>query len=153
VANYAVTLQRTLSTTASIGTVTAPSSGTPRRGKVYSITLGSEATPADTGILFQVQRVTAPGTGGTAPVPQALDMADSAAISVANQAPTAEPTYTGSAVVLSVPFNQRSTIVWTARPGKELVYPATLNYGLGLRTPTINTTGPAATATVFFEEQ
>lgn len=150
-ANYSVTLQKTLSTTASIGSLAAPASGM-RRAKVYCVALGAEATPADAGILLQVQRITAPGTGGTAPAPQAIDPADSAAVSVANQGPTAEPTYTANAVLLSIAWNQRSTIVWTARPGKELVYPATANNGVGFKTPVINTTGPASTATIFFEE-
>ena len=100
-----------------------------------------------------MQRYATTAATGGGVTPLAIDPADAAAVSVANSAPTGEPGYTVGAVLLSLPWNQRSTIIWTARPGKELVYPASTNTGLGLRTPTINTTGPAASATVFFEEQ
>lgn len=151
--NYSVTLQRTLSEAANsaLGSLTNPASGSKRRGKVYSIIIGSEGVPADTGILLKVDRVQAPGTG-TAVTPQALDPDDvTAAVAVAKQNLTADPASQGT--LLSISWNQRSTVIWSARPGRELVYPAEFDYGFALRTPDINATGPLGTADVFFEEQ
>ena len=117
-ANYAADFQRTSSTTLSVGTIGA---GT-RRGKIYDVMFGSEATPADAAILWTVRRYTAAGTA-TAVTPQALDAADAAFSGVAGENHTIEPTYTAGAIVLNVPLNQRATYRWVAAPGGELIYP------------------------------
>jgi hypothetical protein len=147
-AKYAVTLQRTASSTASVGSITAGS--TPRRIKIYDILLGSEASPADNAFLWQFQRCTAAGTS-TAITPQPLDSADAAALSSAGQNHTVEPTYTANAFLLSVPLNQRSTFRWVAAPGGELLLPATNASGVGIKTPTM--TAVSVTTLVHFEEQ
>ena len=72
-AKYAVDLQRTASTTGSLGSWVADATR-PRRLKFYDIMFGSEATPADAAILWTIQRCTAAGTG-TGVTPQALDPA------------------------------------------------------------------------------
>lgn len=147
-AKYALTLQRTLSTSASLGVVGA--TATARRGKVYDYTLGSEATPADAAILFVLQRFTAAGTT-TAVTPQPLDPADAASAAAGGQNATVEPTYTANQILAKVALNQRATYRWVAAPGSELVYPATNASGIGIQTPT----APASlgTAQLYFEEQ
>lgn len=148
-ARYAVEMNRSSSTTASVGSVVADPTR-PRRGKVFELILGSEAAPVDNAFLWVLDRCTAPGTS-TAVTPRPLDLADSATEADAGESHSVEPTYSNT-IVLSVPLNQRATFRWTALPGRELVYPATASNGFGLKTPT----APASqsiTATLQFEEQ
>lgn len=148
-ANYSVKLARTASTTASLGTVVADATR-PRRGKVYDLVLGSEASPADNAFLYTVQRCTAAGTS-TAVTPQPLDPADAATEFDAGENHTVEPTYTSNAFVLRIALNQRATFRWVAAPGGELVYPATASNGFGIQTPT--SSAVAISATLHVQEQ
>ena len=148
-AKYAVEMNRTASTTASLGTIGADATR-PRRGKWYDIIFGSEASPADNAFRYIVQRCTALGTS-TSVTPQALDPADAATESDAGENHTIEPTYTANAILLAIGLNQRATFRWVAAPGGELVYPATASNGLGVQTPTASTV--SITATVHYEEQ
>jgi hypothetical protein len=148
-ANYAVKLQRTASTTASLGVLSA-NAATPRRVKVYDVMMGSEATAADNPFLWLFQRTTAAGTS-TAITPLAIDPADAAALFTAGQAHTVEPTYTANAILLDIALNQRATFRWVASPGGELVIPATASNGIGIQTPTA--TAVSITATVHAQEQ
>ena len=147
--NYAVQMNRTASTTASLGTVGADATR-PRRGKWYDLIFGSEASAADNPFLYIVQRCTALGTS-TSVTPQALDPADAATESDAGENHTIEPTYTANAVLLAIALNQRATFRWVAPPGGELVYPATASNGLGVQTPT--SSAVAISATVHYAEQ
>jgi hypothetical protein len=142
-------MNRTASTTASLGTIGADATR-PRRGKWYDIVFGSEASPADNAFLYLVQRCTALGTS-TAVTPQPLDPADAATESDAGENHTIEPTYTANAVLLSIGLNQRATFRWVAAPGGELVYPATASNGLGVQTPT--SSAVAISSTVHYAEQ
>lgn len=146
---YAVELNRTASTTASLGSVTADATR-PRRGKIYDLILGSEGTPADNAFQYVVQRCTAAGTS-TGVTPQPLDPADAATESDSGENHTIEPTYTANAVMLSISVNQRATFRWVASPGGELVFPATASNGFGIKTPT--SSAVAITATVHYAEQ
>lgn len=146
---YAIDFTRTASTTASVGTFTADATR-PRRAKLYDLTVGSEATPADGVFRWVVQRCTAAGTG-TGVTPQPLDPADAATEMDAAENHTIEPTYTASALLLVIALNQRATFRWVAAPGGELVIPATASNGLGLQTPTAATV--AVSATLHIEEQ
>lgn len=148
-AKYAVELNRTASTSASLGTIGADATR-PRRGKLYDIIFGSEASPADNAFRYIVQRCTALGTS-TSVTPQALDPADAATEADAGENHTIEPTYTSNAILLAIGLNQRATFRWVAAPGGELVYPATASNGLGVQTPTASTV--AITATLHFDEQ
>jgi len=150
-ANYAADFQRTLSTTASVGTITAESTTQARRFLVYDMIVGSEATPADAGILWTLQRCTAAGTS-TAVTPQKLNPADAAALCEAGENHSIEPTYTSAEILLNIPVNQRATFRWVAAPGGELVFPATDENGFGLQTDTISTGTPVATAQFHFSE-
>jgi hypothetical protein len=150
-ANFAADFQRTGSTTASLGSIGAVSTTQARRGRIYDLIMGSEATPADAALLWTVQRYTAAGTN-TAVTPQKLDPADAAFLGEAGENHTVEPTYTAGAIVLNIPLNQRATFRWVAAPGGELVYPATTANGFGIQTDTISTGTPVITATVHVNE-
>ena len=149
-ANYAIEMNRTASTSLSVGNIIADATR-PRRGKWYDIVFGSEGTPADNVYLWQVQRCTTAGTS-TSVTPQAIDPADAATESDAGENHTIDPTLTAGAILLSIPLNQRATFRWVAAPGSELVYPATASNGLALRTPTASGL-LAVTATVQYQEQ
>ena len=148
-AAYVVQLNRTASTTLSLGTVTADATR-PRRGKWYDLIFGSEATPADNAFQYIVQRCTAAGTS-SAVTPSPLDPADAATEADSGENHTIEPTYTAGLVLLAVGLNQRATFRWVASPGCELVYPATASNGIGIQTPT--SSAVAITGTVQFVEQ
>lgn len=148
-ANYAVEMNRTASTSASLGSIVADATR-PRRGKFYDIIFGSEASPADNAFQYVVQRCSAAGTS-TSVTPSPIDPADAATESDAGENHTIEPTYTAGLVMLSISVNQRATFRWVAAPGGELVYPATASNGFGIKTPTASTV--AITATVHYAEQ
>jgi hypothetical protein len=149
VANYSIELRRTASTTASVGTVTADATR-PRRGKLYYLSAGSEATPADNAFLWRVRRVTAAGTS-TAVTPTAQDPADAATETDAGENHSVEPTYTSNSEMIVLPLNQKATVQWQQPPGREIVWPATASNGLGIDTPTA--TAVAVAAMLYFTEQ
>jgi len=149
-ARYAVEMNRTASTSLSVGNITVDAT-TPRRIKLYDILLGSEATPADNAFLWQLQRSTSVGTGSSV-TPTALDPADAASLFDAVENLTVDPTLTAGAILMSLPLNQRASFRWVAAPGSELVAPATANNGIAIRTPTA--TGLVAiTSTAYIDEQ
>jgi hypothetical protein len=149
---YAVDFQRTSSTTATVASIGAVSTTQTRRGRIYDIMLGSEATPADAAILWGMRRYTAAGTS-TAVVPQALDPADAAFLGQAGENHTVEPTPGGATLhLLNIPLNQRATFRWVAAPGGEIVWPATTANGVFLDTDIISTGTPVVTATFHVEE-
>jgi hypothetical protein len=148
-ARYAAEFNRTASTTLSVGSITADATRA-RRGKLFDLMFGSEATPADNVFLWQVQRATAAGTA-TQITPTALDPGDAATECDTAENHTVDATVTAGAILLSIPLNQRASYRWVAAPGSELVYPATASNGLAIRTPTA--TAVAVTATALFEEQ
>lgn len=148
-ANYAVILARTASTTNSLGTVAANATRA-RRGEWYDVMFGSEAAAADNPFLYVVQRFTAPGTN-TAVTPQPLDPADFATESTAGQINTVEPTYTANQVLLRLPLNQRSTWRWWGADTGRFVYPATASNGLGIATPV--SSAVLISATVLYNER
>jgi hypothetical protein len=150
-AKYVADFQRTASTTGTLGSLGAVSTTQARRGKVYDIMFGSEATPADAAILWAVKRYTAAGTS-TAVTPVSLDPADAAFLGQAGENHTIEPTYTAASFLLNIPVNQRATFRWIAAPGGEMVYPATTANGLGIDTDVLSTGTPLITATFHVEE-
>lgn len=133
-ANYAVTMTRTASTTASLGSIQSNATR-PRRGAWYDLLLGSQAAAADNPFLYVLQRFTAPGTF-TSVTPQPLDSADFATESTAGQAHTIEPTYTAGQILLEIALNQRATFRWVSTEHGQLIYPATASNGIGIATPT-----------------
>jgi hypothetical protein len=125
--------------------------GALRRGKVYDVLIGTNGTPADNYLQWDISRMTADGTG-TAVTPQALDPADVAALATAKNNYSAEPTITASSSLFNVGVNQRASYRWVAAPGSELLFPATANNGLALRALSGGYTG-SATGDVMYEEQ
>ena len=126
-------------------------SGSLRRGKVFDLLFGTNGTPADNELEWQVARMTADGTE-TAVTPNALDPADAACLATAKANATAEPTVTANSDLLYVPINQRASYRWVAAPGSELVYPATAASGIVVRAKSAGYTGTAG-AHLLFEEQ
>lgn len=144
-ANYAVELRRTASTSASVGSIVADATR-PRRGMLYQLIVGSEATPADNAFLWRLRRITAAGTS-TAVTPVAINPADAATESDAGENHSAEPTYTANTEMLVIPLNQKATFTWVATaPGREIVWPATASNGIGIDTPTASAVTIAAMA-------
>jgi hypothetical protein len=105
---------------------------TARRGKLYDVLIGTDGTPADNAVDWDISRMTADGTG-TSATPTALDPADAAMLATSKVNYTAEPTVTAASSLFQVGVNQRASYRWVAAPGSELVYPATANNGLVLR--------------------
>lgn len=126
--------------------VNAPSAGAvlitqARRGKLSDILIGTNTTPGDTVVQWDVCRLTAFGssiitnTGGLSSVSSnySLDVADYniAATVVVNS--SAETNITASVELWGVGINQRASYRWVAAPGSELVWPAVSCQGLDLR--------------------
>lgn len=112
--------------------VTAAASS-PRRGKVYDILVGTNGTPADNYMEYDISRQTASGTASVITV-NALDPADANFTSLAAANATGEGTITANSSVFYVGVNQRASYRWVAAPGSELVFPATANNGFAQRT-------------------
>ncbi len=122
-----------------------------RRGKIYDILIGTDGTPADNYLEWDMARMTAPSTSALV-VANPLDPADAAmaAGSIANS--TTEGTFSSSGEVWYVGVNQRASYRWVAAPGSEIVYPATSSAGVALRARSAAYTG-TATGTVYNQEQ
>lgn len=107
------------------------SQSTPVRSKVYDLLIGTNGTPADNFIEWDVSRVTTSSTA-TIITPQPLDMADAASrlIVTANSSTAATISIQD---LFYVGVNQRASYRWVAAPGSELVAPATSSAGLQLR--------------------
>lgn len=130
-----------------------------RRGKIYDLVMGCNATPpADNTIEWAVDAVTAgstfiyAGIVSSLSTPQ-LDSADANMASFAIVNSTAE----NFTVTTGVPKyydgrNQRATFRWVANPGSELVWPAVSSAGYVLRARSGAFTG-TVTAALYFTEQ
>ncbi len=122
----------------------------PRRIKIYDVLIGTNTTPADNFIEWDISRITTNSTA-TSVVSPALDPADAASLTTAMLNSSTQGT-------ISVPnlfyvgINQRASYRWVAAPGGELVSPATSSAGFQLRARSGGYTG-TATGTVHFEEQ
>jgi hypothetical protein len=148
-AKAAVKMQRTASTSASVGNITAPASGM-RRIKLLKGIFGSEGTVADNPFLWTLQRCTTTGTR-TGVTPRLLDPSDAAVVATAGENHSVEPTYTASEFMDHIPLNQRGTFAWYPTPGGEPTIPATANNGIGFQTPTAG--GVAVTASIHIHEE
>lgn len=102
----------------------------PRRAKIYDISIGTAATPADAAFTWVFQRCTTAGTG-TASTPNSLDPADTLASTiVCKDTTTVDPTLTAGAFLEAIALNQRATYRWVAAPYGELIIPATTSNGI-----------------------
>lgn len=114
------------------------------RPELYEFNIGSSGTPADSAILWRIQRYTAAGTA-TAYVPTPLDPADPASTASAGVTHTVEPTYTAATILFSHALNQRASYRFIADPDGPLKLPATASNGVGIypthASSTVNTDG------------
>lgn len=125
---------------------------TTSRGKVYDVLVGSDATPADNAVQWNLKRFGTSNGTGTAVTPVALDPADGVARLQGTETHTTEPTYTANAILLAFSVNQRATFRWVAAPGGELVIPATSDAGIGALVQAIAGSAVAHDVTMHFEE-
>lgn len=123
---------------------------TPRRIKVYDLLIGTNATPADNFLEFDIGRVTAASTT-TVLAANALDPADAAALTAASVNSSTFGAQAGNEVWY-VGINQRASYRWVAAPGSELVAAAASSVGFQLRCRSATYTG-TATGTLLFQEQ
>ena len=134
-----------------------------RRGKVYDILVGSNATPADGYAEWEMSRVTMGTTviylGSVSSLSSnySLDVGDLGfqAIGVMNASAGSTAVIARTAALWYVGVNQRASYRWVAAPGSELVYPAvssaTAGNGLAINARTAGT-GFIVTATIMFSE-
>lgn len=127
-----------------------------RRGKLYDLLVGTNGTPADNYMEWDVVRVTGGTTtgglaGGLSSVSTSLylDPADVGSGSPQGIAinSSIETGFTALAEVFYVGVNQRASYRWVAAPGSEIVWPAnssaTGNNGLSGRVRSGGYTGTA----------
>lgn len=95
----------------------------PTNLKLFEVMIGSDAAPADQASEFVIRYVTDENAtpGGNAVTPFNLHREERAAMSNAVEAPTGEPTYTGTVNMLMIGLNQRATFRWVAQEGREFV--------------------------------
>jgi hypothetical protein len=118
--------------------------------RIYDVLVGTDGTPADNALDWDISRQTAAGTS-TATTPNPLDPGSRAAGTVGSANFTAEGTITASSSVFFIGINQRASYRWVAAPGSELIIPATSLAGFALRA---KSAGYASTAsgTLFHSE-
>ena|SRR5262245_14788430 len=140
--------QTTLGVTCSSANGTANT--TFRRGKVYDVLVGTNGTPGDTFVEWDISRCTTSSTA-TFVTGQALDPADQTThltLAVVNSSQH------GTISVQNlwyVGMNQRASYRWVCAPGSELVWPTTTSNGLVLRPRGSYTS--TVTATWMWQEQ
>ena len=148
------TQQATTTTYVSPILVSGCATSGPRRGKIYDLLIGTNGTPADNFVEWDISRVTTVSTSaaaGTLVAAPPLDPANAVALTVCTV------NSTGSATI-SVPnifyvgVNQRASYRWVAAPGSELVWPATSSNGFALRGRSGGYTG-TLTGNWMFQEQ
>lgn len=157
----------TYKTLVSVGNSSATPStigaGLYKRGKMYDILVGTNGTPADNFMEFDVTRITL----GTTPAAVTLGISSLSSNFAADPGDsgnalnwiainsTAEGGITATTENWYVGVNQRASYRWVASPGSELVWPAassgTSGNGLAMRSRSGGYTG-TATATVYFSE-
>lgn len=106
-----------------------------KRIKLGDLFFGVTGAPADAAVSIAIQRSTAVPTGGTVVTPQALDPADGTASALSMDGTVTNGALTANAFMLNIGLNQRSTVRWVAREGKEIIVPVTNNVGVHLLTP------------------
>jgi hypothetical protein len=101
----------------------------PRRAKVYDLSMGCGAAPADNAFIWIIQRCSTAATA-TGLTPNSLDPADTLASTIVAAATvTVDATLTANAFMYRDALNQRATFRWVAAPYGELIIPATTSNG------------------------
>lgn len=147
-ARYAVDGQTAAGTNLTIAKLVA---STTRRGFIYDIVLGSDATPADVATEFNLIRGTVSGTGSSSPTPRALDPSQGAATLSAKVGTFTGQTKTANSSLLNIALNQRATFRWVAAPGGEVVVPSTSDNWVGIESIASGGT-PNINASIHFDE-
>lgn len=134
-----------------------------RRGKIYDILIGTNGTPADNYVEYEVVRATVGTTvswaGSISSVSSAfaIDLADTGFSAFVTMNASAE---TNISITAGQPWyvgvNQRASYRWVAAPGGELVYPAVSSgsgsNGLALKARSGGYTS-TVTGNLMFQEQ
>ena len=147
-ANYSIsntlggTEQNLSSSYKTLASVVSSSTTQARRGQIYEFEFGTDGTPADNALTFDISRQTAAGTA-TAVTPNPLNPVDAAMLGTAAVNYTAEGTVTANSSVWSLGINQRASYRWVAAPGSELIYPATNLNGFAARAKSASYTSTA----------
>jgi len=118
--------------------------------EVNELAVGTDGTPGDTVVIYDLSRQTAAGTS-TAVTPTAVNGAKRAAGTVGSANFTAEGTITATSSVWTMAINQRASFRWVAVPGCELIIPATNLAGFALRAKAASYTGTAVADMGFTE--
>ena len=119
---------QTLTTSDTTALTVGSNASTACRTRVYEYTLGVN-TPADSAIIWNIQRVSALGTS-TAVTPGPIDAGSRAAQAAVGANHTVEPTLVSTSEALQDMYlNARATWRWVAPPGGELVHAATVGAG------------------------
>ena len=140
----------TLSTTVGAADVEAPAVDM-RRIAVNGLRMGFLTASGDVAIAIQLKRQTT-GATGTGVTPAPLDSADAACVTVGNSNITVEGTVPATAALFAVAFNLRGMLQFDAAPGREMIVPATANFGLLLQTPTLSGGTPGGWGDIRFNE-
>lgn len=155
----AATYKTLIGTAASSGILNPPVFPSVNRGKIYDILIGTNGTPADNFMEFDVVRVTNIGSsavwlGSISSISSALplDVADVGAAAFYMNNSSAETNITAGAEVFYVGINQRASYRWVAAPGSELVRPAVSSAGFALRARSAAYTG-TATGAILSQDQ
>jgi hypothetical protein len=130
-----------------------------RRGRLFDINIGQSGPPnsTDTSIQWDVSRFSSyAGFTLTTQAPNPDDSADPVFMGQCGVNATVEGTYSaqGSGLgLLNFVINQRAAYRWISKDGKELVYPATANLGIGVRALVVTSgyVGPIAGTLQFTE--
>lgn len=142
--------QQALSTSYKTLLALTAATATLTRGAVQEINFGTDGTPADNAVVYDVSRQTAAGTS-TAVTPNPLDGGFRAAGTVGAANFTAEGTITAASSVFSIGLNQRASFRWVASPGSELIIPATNLAGFAMRAKSPAYTGTATMTAIHLE--
>lgn len=121
-----------------------------RRAWINDVTFGTNGTPADQAMQYDISAQTAAGTS-TSVTPQLEDQADAAAGTVGSANFTAEGTITSASSRLNIAANARATVRWVAAPGQEIVIPAVNLSGFAMRAQSPGYTSTAVVTAFFWE--
>ena len=115
-----------------------------RRYKITDIIIGTNGTPADNYMQWDISRFSATAIlTANAVTPSPLDQADAACAAASYANATTENTYITGLSVFNVGVNQRASYRWVAAPGSEIIWPATSSAGIVLRVKSPGYTGTA----------
>lgn len=136
------TQQAISSTYKTLVAIMASSGTSAQRGKIEEFIFGTDGTPADNAMNYDVSRMTVDGTA-TSITPTKVDPADGVFLGLATANHTIEGTVTANSRQGGFGCNQRATMRWVAAPGQQLVFPATNLAGFVFRAKSPAYTGTA----------